>query len=562
VKLRPLIEVEDVTLQEAGDQALEAVLTNDNPPNLFARSGTPVRLMRDPREDEPQIRELSVDDTRVEVAQAADFVRSTDKKQKLVFPPRDVITYVRSHRGLMDLPSLVGITRCPVVRPDGSILVEEGYDASTGLWYAPAGGIELPRIPEKPAPETIADAIRLLWSWVGEFPYDGKASAANALALPLTLILRPAIEGHIPLLLIDKPTPGTGATLFVESVSLATLGKAAGAVGAPADDDAEMRKLLTGALRQSKQLIFFDNVPSNTTLKHGSLARALTLDTWEDRLLGHSIVVRLPQRATWCATGNNVQVSTEIARRCYKCRLDAKVEKPWEGREFSHPNLPAWTVEKRGAILSALLIIARNWFAVGKPEAQTPIIGMFEPWSSTLGGVLEAAGIHGFLGNLNELYEQSADLGGAWYAFLSAMHDLYGSTPRTTKEIAGDLNNAENSDTDDLRASLPDDFGVIDPTRPDTRLSRRLGNSFKARQGSRFGAEGLYLKQGPKQKGAVGWVVVAPEPGGLRKTTSTLTLCEKNRMRAGRPPRRLWVSLENARLTAQLGLPMLITRRW
>jgi hypothetical protein len=283
VRLRPLIETEDVSLQEAGDLALEAVLANNEPPQLFSRSGTPVRLIRDPREDEPQIRELSVDDTRVEVAQAADFVKSTGKTSKLVFVPRDVVTYVRSHRGMLNLPSIVGISRCPVVRPDGSILAEEGYDETTALWYAPIEGVQVPRVPEAPTQQDVDDALSLLWSWLGEFPYVDTPSATNVFALPLTLIVRPAIKGHVPLMLISKPSPGTGASLLIEAIATATLGNdTAGTVGAPSDDDAEMRKLITGALRQAKQLIFFDNV--TCVLKHGSLARALTTALWLDRI--------------------------------------------------------------------------------------------------------------------------------------------------------------------------------------------------------------------------------------------------------------------------------------
>lgn len=508
--LKPPIEVEDTTLQEAGDQALQALLDHNDPPKIFTRGGVPIRLLHDPREDEPLIQEITVDLMRFEIAQAADFIKSTKNSAKYVFPPKDLVTYVRSHTGLSNLPAFLSVTRCPVVRPDGSILLEAGFDDATGLWFAPQAGLDIPRVSEDPSEQELEQAREIAWQQIADFPFVGRASAANILAYPLSLIMRPAIDGHVPLLLIDKPEVGTGASLLVDMLSMAILGKSAGAVGAPASgDDAEMRKLITAALRHTRQVVFFDNVA--TELKHASLARALTISFWEDRLLGHSLVVRLAQRSAWIATGNNIAVSSEIARRSYKCRLDAKQERPWEGRQFAIPDLNRWTIENRGKLLWAYLTMARNYFSKGKPIPEVKPIGMFESWTEVIGGVLEAAGFNDFLANRAELYETTTDSGGDWYAFLSAWSGVYGQTPKTTKAFVADLYDTADDSFKDLRSTLPDDFGSIDPNRPDTKLSRRLGNAFKAREGRRFGVEGLHLVRAGSTHGALRWKVTTPE---------------------------------------------------
>jgi|SRR5215217_4117055 len=508
LKLKAPIEVEDTTLQEAGDQALAALLEHNHPPRLFSRSGVPMRLMHDPREDEPFIQELDVDLMRFEVAQAADFIKSTAKSSKYVFPPRDVVTYVRSHTGLSSLPAFVGVTSCPVVRPDGSVLVERGFDEQTGLWFAPQQDLDIPRVSETPSEAEVEEALQGLWEQLQDFPFVDKASAANILAFPLTLIMRPAIEGHVPLMIVDKPEVGTGASLMVDMLATAIIGKNAGAVGAPDDDDSEMRKLITGALRHSRQIVFFDNVA--TELKHASLARALTISYWEDRLLGHSIVVRLPQRAAWIATGNNISLSSEIARRTFNVRLDAKMAKPWEGREFIIKDLNRWTKQNRGRLLWCYLTLARNYFAKGRPQCSVKLIGMFEEWCEVVGAVLELAGVHHFLNNRPELYQRSSAASGDWYALLAAWRQTYVDTPKTTKQVAADLNETDEPRFNSLRTALPDDFPSIDPNRPDTRLSRRLGSAFAAREGRRFGAEGLHLARDGKQDGAVRWRVRGP----------------------------------------------------
>jgi hypothetical protein len=506
--LKPPIEVEDTTLQEAGDKALQALLEHNEPSRLFNRSGVPIRLAHDPKEDEPFIQELDVDLMRFEVAQAADFIKSTEKSSKYVFPPRDVVTYVRSHTALSNLPAFVGVTRCPVVKPDGTILAREGFDEDTGLWFAPQRGLDIPRVSEHPSDAEVEEALKGVWQQLHDFPFVDKASAANILAFPLTLILRPAFEGHTPLMCVDKPEVGTGASLMIDMLATAIIGKNAGAVGAPADDDAEMRKLITGALRHSRQIVFFDNVA--TELKHASLARALTISYWEDRLLGHSVVVRLPQRAAWVATGNNVSMSAEIARRTFKVRLDARMERPWEGREFVIPDLNRWTQQNRGRLLWCYLTLARNYFAKGRPQSSIKPIGMFEEWCEVVGGVLELAGVHHFLDNRSELYQRSSAASGDWYAFLAAWRQTYVDVPKTTKQIAADLNETDEPRFNSLRTALPDDFPSIDPNRPDTRLSRRLGSAFAAREGRRFGAEGLHLAREGKQDGAVRWCVSGP----------------------------------------------------
>jgi putative DNA primase/helicase len=127
-------------------------------------------------------------------------------------------------------------------------------------------------------------------------------------------VLRELIDGPVPFAAVDKPTPGTGASLLVDSLALATSGRYPGALGA-VEDDNEMRKAITSALRDPEAWLFLDNV--NVELKSAALARALTAEIWEDRILGVSKTLRAPVRSVWVATGNNLELSLEIARRSY-----------------------------------------------------------------------------------------------------------------------------------------------------------------------------------------------------------------------------------------------------
>jgi hypothetical protein len=60
---------------------------------------------------------------------------------------------------------------------------------------------------------------------------------------------------------------------------------------------------------------------------------------------------------------------------------------------------------------------------------------MFEGWARTMGGILEAAGIHGFLGNLQEFYAAADTDGATWRSFVAAWWQQH----RENKVTAGEL---------------------------------------------------------------------------------------------------------------------------
>ena len=172
-------------------------------------------------------------------------------------------------------------------------------------------------------------------------------------------------------------------------------------------------------------MITVDNVEH--PLYAPSLARALTARTWTDRVLGCSENFTLAQRATWLAAGNNIVLRGDLPRRCYWIRLDARMARPWQRGGFRHPDLLRWVSENRGALVRALLVVAQAWYVAGKPKAaDVPRLGSFESWAEVVGGMVEFAGITGFLGNLEALYEKADEGGAEWEGFPSAWWDECG----------------------------------------------------------------------------------------------------------------------------------------
>jgi hypothetical protein len=493
----PEIQVNNRHLRDVTADALQALEDANNPPEVFVRAGALVRV----REDEhgtPQIQLMEMSHVRGRLARVADFVRVTENGETKVNPPEVVVKDVMALSN-WPFPALEAVVESPILRPDGSIFDTPGYDARTRLYYRPVPGFECPEIPKNPSRGSIKAALDLINDAIGEFPYGDKASAANTLALMLTPLVRQAINGPVPMALIDKPQAGTGGSLLAETIALIGTGRTAEMLGAPRDDE-EWRKQITAKLAAGGTMVTVDNVEG--ALFAPSLARALTARTWTDRILGRSESITLSQRATWIATGNNIILRGDLPRRCYWIRLDAKQSRPWQREGFTHPDLLSWVSEKRGDLVGALLTIARAWFAAGRPlVAEVPRLGSFEAWTETVGGMVTFAGVGGFLGNLKELYDKADEGNAEWEAFLEEWWKHRGEDSITVKALAKLIN-----DEALLKDALPGDLSeALD--KGEGSFTRRLGKALAKRAGTRFGEDGLHITEAGEQRRAKLWSV-------------------------------------------------------
>jgi len=379
-----------------------------------------------------------------------------------------------------------------------------GYDSLTNLYYYPASDLSVPDIPDKPTSADVEAAAELLLEPLADFPFDGDASLANAIATMITPILRPMIDGPVPLALFDKPQQGTGASLLAEVISIIATGRAAAMMTAQKDDEG-WRKAITSLLLKGQLVVTIDNIEYE--LWAPSLAAILTAITYQDRILGRSEMVTLPNRTTWLATGNNIRLRGDLPRRCIWVRMDAHVARPWlrDRNEFRHPQLTEWVAYNRGSILAAILTIARAWVVAGKTEAsELPALGGYEPYCQVVGGVLSYIGVKGFLTNLSAMYDAADTDTPQWEGFLEAWYEYVGREPATVAEVIGILNtNIE------FKATLPDSLMGKDGRD----YGRRLGNALARRNGVRY-LNGLSIIKGAKKKHKVmTWQV-----GGYEKT--------------------------------------------
>jgi hypothetical protein len=428
---RPLITAGEADLALHVDEVWDAIHAFNNPPRLFRHGGILVGIGENDRGDEIVLPH-SADSLRVELAHAIRWFRAPRGGVPQAAKTPIEIARIVLARPHSRLPALTRLVRSPVVGPEGEILVAPGYHPAARLYYAPDHGFVLPSVSEAPDHEVIQEARRfLLDEWWGDFPFVDDASRAHAAALLLLPFVRDLIDGHTPLHLINKPAPGTGAGLLIDVISLVALGRPA-AVMTEARDEDEWRKRLTAALREAPTLLLLDNVHS---LDSPSLSAAITAIDWSDRILGESEMRSWPVRCVWVATGNNPSVSPEVMRRTISIRLDAGLAHPWERQTFTHPDLRAWTRENRGRLVWAVLTLVRAWVTQGRPKSTVPPPGNFEAWAAVIGGILEVAGIQGFLRNASDFYERSDSEGDAWTALVEAWWSKFGVAPKKAADL-------------------------------------------------------------------------------------------------------------------------------
>jgi hypothetical protein len=322
-----------------------------------------------------------------------------------------------------------------------------------------------------------------------DFPFVSDADRAHAVAFQLLPFIRELIEGPTPLHLIEKPSPGTGATLLVDVLAFPALGRPLPTITEGRDED-EWRKRITAKLLTGPSILLLDNL--RRRIDSAALSAAITSPAWEDRVLGRSEIARLTVRCAWVATGNNPALSSEIARRSIRIRIDAKVDRPWLREGFRHPDLRAWVQQNRGLLAWAALTLGRAWIAAGRPCAKTKLLGMFESWTKAVGGIFEVAGIPGFLGNAEEFYESSDVEAAVWRSLVNAWWDKHHDAEVGVSEL-WEMVSPENGDGIDL------DLGKGNEKSQRTRL----GVLLREQRDRHYGR--LRIAAGGKRKGAQQW---------------------------------------------------------
>jgi DNA polymerase-1 len=210
---------------------------------------------------------------------------------------------------------------------------------------------------------------------------------------------------------------------------------------------------------------------------------------------------------TWMALGNNVRVEGDIARRVYQVRLKPNSPNPENRRssDFRHPDFRAFTKQNRNQILTAILTLIRAWYAAGSPNPRRGVsFGSFETWEKTMGGILDVAGISGFLDNQDEFRSESSTENNFWVNHLVWLSDTFGDKEFTTRDVHTALKNARSD------AEAPPNMEDLD----DKGYTRKLGLAYAKHRDRYMGGYRL-VRNESKVHNRTMWRVESPDSDGF-----------------------------------------------
>lgn len=390
------------------DEAVAALAAGD--PDVYARGPHLVHIAGIPPETKKRegvwhpegaltIHEMASPTLRERLARCARWTEQPAPKlvkgveewpdERITHPPPWCVEAVINRRQWPGVRELRGIVEVPTLRPSGTVIEQPGYDAETGFYYRPR--LAFPPIPKEPTQDDAARCADDILELVREYRFASDGYRAPWLASALTPFARPAIDGAIPFFLVEANTRGAGKTMLCDLVGVLATGREMPRTARPSTED-EWRKLISSIALGGDQIVLVDNVKNK--LDSAAFEAALTGKSWKDRALGGlTMTPETPLLAIWYGTGNNADLSPDLARRSLHVRIEVATDRP-ELLTFERPGkaLLDFVRRDRPRLVVAALTILRAYAVAGRP-IKLDQIGSFDSWRETVAGAVEWAGV-------------------------------------------------------------------------------------------------------------------------------------------------------------------------
>lgn len=386
---KPVIEYKGSELSAIITAAERAMV--DAGIEVFQTHNVLVRIV-DNGTDSPKMMEVKPHWILEKFVDCAKWLKRTGKDLKAFEPKLEVAHHYLARVGEWNVPNLKAITFTPTLREDFSLLNESGYDQRSGLIYNP-GLVQFPPIPERPSRAEAVEALNQLiepfiyfpfvpdneaddWEPVHEEGRNASSSRSVVLSALITSIIRPALP-TAPLHGIDAPEKGSGKSIIADCVGLLATGHLPAMMTMSYNDD-EDRKRFFATLLEGSRVIVLDNI--DKMIKSDALCTILTQTAWQERILGQSKTSTVSTNALFLATGNNITFGDDMTRRVCVCRLDSRLERPFE-RSFAFD--PRQLVRDfRPTLVAAALKVILAYVHAGRPlQGKIRAMGSFEQYS-------------------------------------------------------------------------------------------------------------------------------------------------------------------------------------
>lgn len=404
--VRPLID----DIQAARGRTLKSArLTQVVPPYLMKQMASSIRIMT--------------------------YKKSKDDFIKVkIDPPAIVAGALLANAGDWQFPKISGVITAPTLRRDGSILWREGYDPATKLFLASPP--DMPSFPENPTKKQATEAIQRLDRLLDGFPFVDAPSRSVALSGLLTPVARAAISVS-PLHIISAPSPGSGKSFLVDLCSAIISGNAAPVMTAGKSEE-ETEKRLGAVFMEGSPILAIDNV--NGQLYGDALCQCVERPVVKFRILGQSVMTDIENKTTMFATGNNISLVDDMARRSVLCKLDPNTERP-ELRDFDDDPMER-ILNNRGQYIADALTVLRAYKIAGQP-GKLHQLASFGEWSDTVRSAIVWLGYQDPLATMDSVRDADGRLA-SLQSFVAAWHSEAGPAKKTAGQIVdASLNNPD-----------------------------------------------------------------------------------------------------------------------
>ena len=417
--------------------------------------------------DTLQFQNLEVDAMQGEIARVCTLVKiSNGEPSAVANPPQWLGVDVLKNQSLDGVLEVKVVMSHPFWNGE-SIVSQPGYDSQSQA-YLDTEGVEY----DMDTDAHTAEADLQLWKdLLSDFPFRDDSDFENALAYPLTLIIRQGLKTGeaTPLIDITAPREGVGKSLLAETLTAAVIGTQPRTRSLGSTKE-EVEKGVGAALRGAPEVVLFDNVDSDKRLDSGVLASVVTQPNRAFRILGVSDEMFYENRATIIYTGSNVEVTPELAKRMVAIRLyDTGVAE--KDRTVKIEGLLEHTIERHTELISSLLRMVQRWIDAGSVEAPENLHRMRQ-WSRVVHGVMLANGFGtDFMKNFDDVMLDANPEFTAWANAFTAIVDTLGIQQATQGWTSKDVFTIL-SHTDNVYAHEEDVFTDAETERNFTRIAR------------------------------------------------------------------------------------------
>lgn len=354
-------------------------------PLLFQKNGELVRVTTE-ENGRVKLRPTKNVQVRYLLSQKAHWTNSG----KPAHPPEHVAKCLVERTAWERIRILHAVTPFPAIDEHGHIPTDAGYDESTKTYFTGEVDVQVAEAPSKDDARRAVDTIRDI---VYDFPFASRENDEHFsafLAGLLTPLARYAHDGNAPMVIVQANGPRIGKTTLVKVISEIVTGVPVPVITFTRNED-ETRKRLLSFLRVARSMVLVDNVIGQFG---GQNVNALTTSrTFEDRILGKSVILEAVNDTSWYVTANNIMLAPDTAERCLNVRLHSEDEKPHLRSGFRHRDLFKVVRDRRAKLLSAGLTILKAFILEGKPEQDIAAWGGFEKWSALVRGAVRFAGL-------------------------------------------------------------------------------------------------------------------------------------------------------------------------